>query len=381
MPRLPFLASGLLLATTLLAVPTAPAQAADPQFCSDGRPAPCLVSILRDGGPVDPLVYSAFVDTYTPPEDAHNTGFTMLKNGSTDLVGEAGHSFTVEMNTGDIKPRIVNTWGIDGHAERSLIGGDWHVTVTLTATDMLLSCSGSGCPVTAPADSQRVEIGVHIDDASWYADGGGDPEDLNGIEMYSNINLLWYPPTITVDPAGVVTMDIAMQNSHYYPDGSTVFLGHATIRLPNRVLRDLYGIPDPATMTPGSIVSTTTSGTVTSAPTSDGWQIVLDGMTFSKQHLRLRTGTIVPTRPAGLSARRVTATRAKLFATSSPRGARVKGFSARCVGGRDVVTARSSGSPVVVTGLRAGRAYDCKVRALSKAGPSKASAVTIPKRP
>ena len=50
MPRLPFLASGLLLATTLLAVPTAPAQAADPQFCSDGRPAPCLVSILRDGG-------------------------------------------------------------------------------------------------------------------------------------------------------------------------------------------------------------------------------------------------------------------------------------------------------------------------------------------
>ncbi len=382
MRRLVLPSSGLLLAATLLAVPAGPAQAADPQFCADGRPAPCLESVLRDGAPVDPLVYSAMVDTYTPPDDDHNTGFTLTKNGSFDIAGEAGHVFTVTMNTGSIKPRVVSGWGIDGSAARSFEGSDWHVAVTIEPADMLMSCIGSSCPVTAPADTDTARVGVHVDDASWYADGGGDPDALDGIDVFSNINLLWYPPTITVDPAGVVTMDVQMQNSHFYPDGSTVFLGHANIRLPNQVLRDLYGIPNPATMTAGSFVSTSTSGTTTSAPSGDGWDIVLDGMTFSKQHLRMTTGTIVPTRPGKLDAVRTGVRRGKVWAASSPRGAKVTGFSARCVAGSDVVTATGKTSPVVVGGLRAGKAYDCRVRALSRAGKSPVSAVVrIPARP
>jgi len=382
MRRLALPSSGLLLAATLLAVPAAPAQAADPQFCSDGRAAPCLETILRDGAAVDPLVYSAMVDLYTPPEDAHNTGFTLLKNGSYQLTGELGHTFSVTMNTGSIKPRVVSGWGIDGAADRSFDGSDWHVTVTVQPADMLMSCIDTACPTTATAETHYTQVGVHVDDASWYADGGGDPDALNGIDVFSNVNLLWYPPAITVDPAGVVTMDVAMKNSHFYPDGTTVFLGHAMIRLPNQVLHDLYGIPNPATMTPGSLVSTATSGTTTSTPSGGGWDIVLDGMTFSKQHLRLTTGTIVPTRPGKLDAARTGVRRGKVFAASSARGAKVTGFSARCVAGSDVVTASAKASPVVVTGLRAGRAYDCRVRALSKAGPSPASAVVrIPGRP
>ena len=39
-----------------------------------------------------------------------------------DIAGEAGHVFTVTMNTGSIKPRVVSGWGIDGSAARSFDG-------------------------------------------------------------------------------------------------------------------------------------------------------------------------------------------------------------------------------------------------------------------
>ncbi|MFN8195262.1 MAG: fibronectin type III domain-containing protein [Nocardioidaceae bacterium] len=384
MRRLALPVTGVLVAAGLLLLPTPPAGAVLSPYCAD-VPAPCIDSVLRDGAPVDPSAYSASIDTYTPPEDAHNTGFTMTKAGSFDMSGEVGHVFTVTMDTGTIKPRIVSGWGTDGHAVRTNDGdGTWHVTVTFEPAEMLMSCIGEVCPTTAPADTQRVEANVHVDDASWYADGGGDPEDLTGLDVFSNINLLWYPPAITVDPSGVVTMTVEMTNSHFYPDGSTVFLGHANIRLPNHVLRDLYGIPDPATMTPGSFVSTTTSGTVSSAPTApgDAWDVVLDGVTFSTQHLRLKRGVIVPTRPGKLDATRVSGRKGKVWGSSAPRGALVRGYVARCEAGSHVVTARSDASPVVVTGLHAGRRYDCRVTAQSKAGPSKRSAVVvIPARP
>jgi hypothetical protein len=370
----------LLIAAGLATVAPGGAHAADPQFCADGRPAPCLVSILRDGSPVDPVTYSGFVDTYTPPDDDHNTGFTLLKNGSDDLAGEVGHVFTVTLDTGTIQPRIVSGWGVDGHAVRIDDGdGTWQVEVTLEPAEMLMSCDGEACPVIAPDYALRVRAGVHVDDATWYAAGGGDPDALTGLDEFSNVNLLWYPPTITVDSAGVVTMDIAMKNSHFYPDGTTVFLGHANIRLPNHVLRDLYGIPDPGTMAPGSFVSTSTSGTVTSAPTGpgDGWDIVMDGMTFSKQHLRLTRGVITPTRPRDVRAVRVNAHRGKVFGASSPRGAKVRGYAARCVAGRHVVTGSATTSPVVVSGLHTGRRYECRITARSKAGPSRASAVVV----
>ena len=49
-------------------------------------------------------------------------------------------------------------------------------------------------------------------------------------------------------------------------------------------------------------------------------------------------------------------------------GARPTGYAGRCVSGQHVVTA-SADNIVRFTGLKAGKAYDCKVRAKSEAGP------------
>lgn len=389
----PFLARsavGLLVVAGLSAATPSPSQAASPQYCDAGRPAPCLVSVLRDGVAVDRTAYLATVDGYTGSDNDHNTGFTLNKAGMYGLgPAEMGHVFTVTMDTGTIVPRIVQGWGTDGHATRIDDGdGTWQVTLRIEPADMLMSCTtdpGTGtphCPATADPSDNIQYINGHIDDAYWFGATDTERQRMWGMEAYSNINLFWYPPAITV-AGGVVTMDYAMMNSHSYAGGAT-FYGHANVRLTNNVLRQLYGIPNPETMTPGSFTSTATSGAVTSAPEpgGDAWAITLDGMTFSKQHLRLTRGTIVPTRPTGVAAKRLAIHRGKVWGISTPRGAKVTGYVVTCERGSEVLRATGRTSPITITGLRAGRAYECQIKALSKAGPSRNSVVVrLPARP
>jgi hypothetical protein len=218
-------------------------------------------------------------------------------------------------------------------------------------------------------------IRMGISDAWWHGDSEAQRDKLWGLESYSNINLFWYPPSITLSPEGLVTMTFAMQNSHQWTDGTGthLFTGNAHLRLPNNVLKKLYGIPDPQTMTPGSFTTTSTSGSISSYQESgdDAWRVDLTGVTFSQRYLRLRRGTIVPTRPTNVRAVRVTPYRGRVaFAPARPRGARVTGYRATCrvLNGTHTRSATATRSPVVVTRLKAGRPYTCRVRALSRAG-------------
>ena len=369
-----------LLASGLVVLSTSSSEAGPtPQWCSDGREAPCIVSAFKDGTTNlhGSGTYSVSVDTYSDPTEAmHNTGWSIFGFSPADVDSD----FTVTLDTGTIKPRIVNAKGLHGSTLRWMNGdtGHWMIKITARPAEMLETCSLPGptfCPVTAPDGSVQYELNPHIDDAYWNNTDGRTPDELDGLDQFSNINLLWYPPTITTGTSGVV-MDIEMQNSHYYPDGVTEFHGKAEIRLPNHIMRELYGIPNPETMVDGSFSSTTTSGTVDSHQEvgDDAWRINLNGMTFSKQHLKLKRGVITPTRPASPHATRTSATTAKVaFGKSLPRGAKVTGYQARCVSaGGDVVTKTKTTptSPVYLGGLHGGTSYTCKVRALSKVGPS-----------
>lgn len=359
-------------------VPPTPAVAADPQYCDEGRTPPCIVSVTRDGAPIVRSDYPILVDTFTPPDDQHETGFTMNKSSVGYGLGpaELGHVFSVTMNTGSIVPRIVDGWASKGSASRfKNPDGTWGVTVTLEPADMLVACSPT-CPYTAPADKHIQYIRMGVSDAAWYSPVESERDDLWGLESYSNINLFWYPPQISLSPAGVVAMTFEMESSHQWVDGSGtthLFQGQAHMRLPNRVLRRLYGIPNPETMTSGSFTSTSTSGSVASYQEAgdDAWRVDLTGVSFSQRYLTMRRGTIVPTRPTLVRTTRVTPLRGRVaFRASRPRGARVTGYVARCVvvGGLHTVRASAAGSPVVVRGLKPGRAYVCKVRATSRAG-------------
>jgi hypothetical protein len=366
----------LLVAPLVVASSTQPAQA-DYRWCADvGGVGPCIVSLKRDGVLITSHVtYNVNRDTYDVPsgEYLHNTGFTVTGLTAADV----GHEFEVVMKTGGIKPRVISGWGADPTTNRSWDGSDWVVTVRADAVKMIQSCNNLVeplCDYTGEPGSTRYEMQANINDADWYSTDPTTADQLHGLDQFSNINLFWYPPAITTSSTGAVTMDFLMQNAHEFEDGTTVFQGQADIRLPNRVLRAFYGIPNPETMVDGSFTSTSTSGTVSSAQElgDDAWLVDVSNVTFSKRHLKLTRGVIVPKRPTNLVPTRIDAHTGKVaFTKAQARGALPTGYKIRCEsGGGHVVTNTKTTptSPIRIGGLRTGVGYDCKVRATSKAG-------------
>jgi hypothetical protein len=397
-----------LLGGGVVTLATAPAALAAPAgWCSvTGGVAPCIVSAKKDG--VDLMVfpdgpYEVVVDGYSGDDVNHYTGFTVFGLGEADL----GHTFEVVMKT-HIKPRVVSGWGAQGRTVRSASAdadGAWTVKTTMKPVKMLNSCDGAGdpfCPSTADPSDVRYEAHAEVSDGSWFSNDPAEWDDINGLDQFSNINLFWYPPTISTSSTGVVTIDWEMQNSRYWPDGTTLFKGFANVRLPNAVLRKVYGIPNPETMTDGSFTGVTSSGSITSYQEGgdDAWRVDLTGATFSfvsprtvagrmaaqPAHLKLKRGVITPTRPTITRATRVSARSARLaFTLSRARGAKPTGYDARCVspGGHVAThTKTTPTSPIYVSGLKRGTSYVCKVRARSKAGPSAWSlGVKVARRP
>ena len=365
---------------------TQPAQA-DYRWCADvGGVGPCILWLKKDGVEITSHVtYNVNRDQYSGSEANHNTGFTVT--GLT--AGDLGAEFQVRMKTGGIKPRVISGWGANGHAAKFFDGSDWVVTVTMEPVKMLMSCNNPTepfCPYTASPSDVAYQAQANINDADWWSTDPTTADQLNGLEQYSNINLFWYPPAITTSSTGAVTMDFLMENSHW--DGTTIFHGLANVRLPNHVLRAFYGIPNPETMVDGSFTSTSTSGSVSSHQEAgdDAWRIDVTNITFSKRHLKLTRGTIVPTRPTNLHATRIDAHTGRVgYTLSKARGANVTGYKIRCVsGGGHVVTNTKTvpTSPIRIGGLRRGVGYDCRVRATSKAGPGTWSLVVrMPARP
>jgi len=380
----------LLVAPLVVASSTQPARA-DYRWCADvGGVAPCIVSLHKDGLPQTPgAPYNVNRDEYDIPsgEYLHNTGFTVTGLTAADV----GDEFEVVMKTGSIKPRVISGWGANGRTQRWHDGSSWVVKVTLDAVTMIQSCNNPTepyCTYTGIPGSTRYEVHANINDADWYSTNPDVADQLHGLDQFSNINLFWYPPAITTSSTGAVTMDFLMQNAHFFEDGSTVFLGHADVRLPNRVLRGFYGIPNPETMVDGSFTSTSTSGSVSSHQEAgdDAWVVEATNITFSKRHLKLTRGVIVPRRPTNLDATRIDAHTGKVaFTKAQARGALPTGYKIRCVsGGGHVVTNTKTSpfSPIRIGGLRRGVGYDCKVRATSKAGPGTWSIVErMPARP
>ena len=377
-----------LLSGGLIALAAAPAQA-DYRWCGPSVAAPCIVSATRDGVPLGE--FDVNVDTYSGEDVNHYTGFTVLGLGEADL----GHDFEVVMKT-HIKPRVVSGWGAEGRTVRSASAdadGAWTVKVTMKPVKMLNSCDGAGdpyCPSTADPSDVRYEAHAEVSDGSWFSNDASQWDDINGLDQFSNINLFWYPPSISTSSTGVVTIDWEMQNSRYWPGGTNLFKGFANVRLPNAVLRKVYGIPNPETMTDGSFTGLSSSGSVASHQEfgDDAWRVDLTGATFSfvsprsvagrmaaqPAHLKLKRGTITPTRPTITKTTRISATSAKVaYTLSKARGAKPTGYDARCVSGSGHVVTKTKTtptSPISLGGFRRGTTYTCKVRARSKAGPS-----------
>ena len=369
------------------------AEATDLKWCSDvGHGYPCIASATRAGVSVkgDPT-WSVLAQTL--PISGDPSKYLLIyaqKDGGFDLEGDTAiWSVRVDLGARFI-PRVAS-----GHAHGVTVTrshpADYFVTVTGRPVLMAGDCDQSQEPWTCPevATSQTTVLQAQVTDYAVWEDVD-QRNAMYGMDYFDNIAAGSVPPQVVHDSStGADALLIEIANPHFEIDGTTVFHGHAELRIPNAFLKLAYEVPDPATMTGGSLLATVSggSGTVTTWQESgaDAMRVQLDGVTFSRHNFLVRRGTIVPTRPGSVHAKRTATHRARVsFTNSKPRGARVTGYRATCTWphGGHALTATATRSPVVVRGLIAGHAYTCWVRAHSKAGYGPRSAkVRVPKRP
>ena len=244
------------------------------------------------------------------------------------------------------------------------------------------SCTGAGVCLMTATRTQPGYLDGWVDSLG-YLDDPADAAAMRGFDLASNADFVSSPLELDYATNSIV---LRVANAHFESDGVTPFIGSAEFKLPFPMLRRLYLVDDPASLT-ASAFSVTGAGpaasrVVTVDPTGHTVYVQLEGLTFSKRTLRI-SGDMTPRRPRELRAVRRSASRGVLrFKPALPRGSKVRGYVAKCVSaGGHVVRGSGLDSPLVVTGLFAGTRYTCSVRAKSRAGLGNAARDTMPRFP
>lgn len=377
------LASGLTALSTSVA-PSAGATATPGSpiaYCSVAPSEACLESFTYDGAPANPAVYRVVWNEIGT--DFRNWFFQKFDgSGWTNELGdgEIGHVFSITINFHGFNPRLYGGYGTPKTADPVIWSGgstDRHIQISSSPVYRIGGCELSGgtwtCPVTAKYEEHGTLFGV-VSNANWNGSTEADHDALAGVYNFRNTELGEALPNPVPDPAtGTSMLVFTLQNPHQNA-AAQVFQGAQYLRIPNRMMRVTYGIPDPDTATSSSLVATVaggTSGTLSVVPEAghDAVRVSITGVTFSTRTVRIRRGTIVPTRPTKITAKRLSRTKLYVdFAPSKPRGARPTGYVTRCVWHSSVKVVRTRYSAATVTRLRAGKRYTCRARAVSKAG-------------
>jgi hypothetical protein len=384
-------------------------------WCADDPTPPCFETGTHDGTTMhgDPswslsgqsfTLDGAQEISFSVEYDADGAGPGVASN---DLgFASLDDTFVIRIDTGTTVPRLITGKGTGATTDR-IDDGDGTHQVEITAQPVTVSgqCDQSAWPWTCwewstfPDASENGQWDGYLDgtisDFGQWTDVA-QRDATYGMDYWTNVAATDVPPQVVQDPAApdFSFLQVNLANRRFLEDGATLVQGTGRMRIPNSFLQLAYGIPNPTTMT-GSSLTGTLSGSGTGSihvyqnPTGTAMMVDFDAVSFpaattphaksaqaaatsSVRALKVKRGVIVPTRPAHVRAKRATAHSARvLFDPASPRGARVTGYQARCVrlDGSHPLVARASGSPVVVTGLASGRAYDCRVRATSKARP------------
>ncbi len=393
--RLGVVVSVLGLAVALLVISPAPTGAQVlSHWCGAGAPTPCVVAASVDGVAVtetDP-VYDVVV------VDSSRTGsgsllWNVTANGDYDLgAGALGQEWSVTIDTGAVVPRVAFTKGAPGTVVRSGAPTANRVTVTSMPVAVTGGCDLSAWPWTCPETATSAWAGYLGGEVTDYGSWTDVPQRnaMYGYDIFTNIDATSLPAEIKRDAAtGEERLVIRMANSHFGVDGTTLVNGFMYQSIPNRFLRQTYGIDNPGSLTAhGLDPSLSGGGTGTVSIVDGGSALVVNAtdLSFSRRVLRLDRGVITPKKPVVTKTVRHQVNRARLrFDEGAARGSKVIRHRAKCteIGGTHVVTRNTkSDTKIVVRGLKADTRYRCKVRAISKAGPGKWSKrVTVARLP
>ena len=424
----PLLFALVLVAGGLGALAPAGPSAAAPEdlverWClNEATPRPCVESASRNGSPLSPGT-GAYRVQLSGVLSLSYTDYVMWQvvdsSGAATLT--PGDDWAVTLDMGSMKPRYTEGYSGATVVDRSPDGdGTHHVTISGKAVRMAESCVDEYPPVcenptpySATVDWRGVS-GVFSGEV-WDLDRDDAPGDAswrNGYDRSQNldgVNDPFFEPTsdggyrLTVDTYNAATYD-----HDGLPGTAPVpFVGELKLRMPYALFRQRFEVPDPDTLPVSSLVGTTTGGgadgtwAITKDTTDRVFVARVTGIAYPDtvaargfaraesttqvRVLRVKRGVITPYAPTSLSAKRTAAHRGRVaYAAARARGARPTGYVVRCVNlaGTHTVAVSDGASPTVVTGLRSGRAYDCRVRAKSKAGAGAWSVkVRIPARP
>jgi hypothetical protein len=345
----------------------------------------CIVSVTKDGVSVPPpagLPGVTYDDPYVDLIGDGDVRFGLYEttDGSSVADVDPGHTWVYTMNVGDIEPNEM--YGNVRDTEMSFGGNatDGH-TVTLSFKPSPIAwltepggpsvCSyDGGCgddTTVADYHYDGFVTGYVTDDASSglgtaeIADRHGYVQSYNAQDAY------------TFYDVDTNTLEVRMANPHLQQPGVPA-TGFYDTFLPNAYLIDQLEVPDPSSLSGGtiSVVRAGSSSTVpfTLTHESGGVRIHISGITFSRPRYRIHPDPTAPGRPRWGSVHRVSAHRARVT-FRKPRadgGKPVTSYDARCRRGTGAWhRASDSSSPIVVGGLPRSR-VSCKVRAVNRIG-------------
>lgn len=381
------LTGSMLLGTTLLtalgaAGPTATAADVEERWCSETS-APCVVELAINGVDVEP---GDDLDPFVSSEAEDFGGYDniqfWLEGDLSDLDPSDEVVLSIAAGSGFHIDRVFGAFAFDDIDVVDIGAGD---VVTITGSPVNWAhCHDYG---VFPPDCQEValEDSIRFD---------GDLQSLHdrddaSIGDYTGTNVYYNGIFFDEAPSGVNYFTTELWAPHQFAGGGVVE-GDIRFRVSYKHMREEMDIPTPTTLVPGSFtgkinnVESPSAFTIQHDPDGGGMMIDASGFTFSKKRIRVEATTITPTKAPIQKANRKTARKGVLVhALAAPRGAAVTGYAAKCKAGKHVVkgNGEKSSTKVKVKGLKGARAYDCRVRAKSKAGPGKWSAAVRLKRP
>lgn len=357
-----------------------PAGTAFPQgWCTFPKAPPCVVSLSQDGSaiPSSSTTWVAsigngyVVDGDTQVQWSVSNENENVEDGGSEYASmgpdQTSHLWSMTVRV-DSDPRSLS--GYLDQMQTSVTNngnGTWDVTTTgyPVTTGVNAECqpvTPESCPFQASADATIFQ--AQSDDFQYSSIPSSEWKDYNGLREWTNVEESDLPPQVSGSPLQITEQ---LTNSHKLATGA-VFAGFFHAVLPNAFLVDM-GIDDPSTIDPGSVSTSIGSGAVAVVPGASSTEIDITGITFTHRVLKIKRGTITPTRPRITKSKR-SAHRVRLhFSRAHPRGSHIVRYEARCrASHHHTHISTAKGSPVVVKGLAAGVGYSCQVRAKSKAG-------------
>jgi hypothetical protein len=347
----------------------------------------CIQSMTKNGVPIAEPPSGTWQLPYIDLIGAGDVRFGVenhtVGSGSTTSDVPPGDVYVLAVNTGTIRPREL--YGRIREVTFTRGGGiPGGYTFTLTFKPTPVAFTSGPCDFGACGTDATIADTVYDGFVTGYvtdlASSGLDAAEIAARAGYvhaynAQVGVL---PFYDFDTNALV---IRLANPHLRSAG-VVATGSYETFLPNALLTTVMNVPDPTSLTGGSVVvDRTAGGTPTTVPftlthSAGGVQIVIPSITYSSPRYRIRLKRTAPGKPRLYKASRPTRTSVKLqfLKPLANGGAKVTKYVGRCrrPGGKWFLTSGAK-SPLKLTGLPR-RPVTCSVRAVNRIGKSPFSA-------